>query len=128
MRILIDMNLSPIWVDVLLAEGWEVRHWSHVGLPDAPDIEIMQWALTNDYIVFTHDLDFSALLAASNAAGPSVIQIRAQNTMPATMSAIVISGLRQFSDLLTQGALLFIEPHRKRARILPLRTSDDMEN
>jgi predicted nuclease of predicted toxin-antitoxin system len=27
----------------------------------------MNWALTNGYIVFTHDLDFGAILAATQA-------------------------------------------------------------
>lgn len=27
MRLLLDMNLSPAWQEVLSAAGWEVRHW-----------------------------------------------------------------------------------------------------
>lgn len=38
----------------------------------------MAWALTNDYIVFTHDLDFGTLLAITQADAPSVIQVRSQ--------------------------------------------------
>jgi predicted nuclease of predicted toxin-antitoxin system len=35
----------------------------------------MEWARANRYIVFTHDLDFGSLLAATGAETPSVIQI-----------------------------------------------------
>lgn len=31
------------------------------------------------YVVFTHDLDFGDILAATNADDPSVIQVRTQN-------------------------------------------------
>jgi predicted nuclease of predicted toxin-antitoxin system len=125
MKIVIDMNLSPDWVPLLQAAGWEARHWSDIGDPRAPDEEIMQWAQTNGHIVFTHDLDFSAMLAASNAAGPSVIQIRAQNTMPAAIGTTVIAGLRQFGELLARGALIVIDPRRSRVRVLPLRSADN---
>jgi predicted nuclease of predicted toxin-antitoxin system len=42
MRILIDMNLSPQWVEVLGQHGFEAAHWQQVGDPRAPDHEIMQ--------------------------------------------------------------------------------------
>ena len=65
MKILIDMNLPPRWAKVFAGAGWEALHWSQVGAPTASDREIMAWARENGYIVFTHDLDFSALLAAT---------------------------------------------------------------
>jgi predicted nuclease of predicted toxin-antitoxin system len=41
----------------------------------------MKWANDNGYVVFTHDLDFGALLATTHAQGPSVIQIRTQDIL-----------------------------------------------
>lgn len=120
MNIVVDMNLSPDWIAKLLNEGHNARHWSEIGAMNAPDKEIMQWAQDNEYIVLTHDLDFSALLAASNASGPSVIQVRSQNTMPLAMGSIVLAALRQFESILAQGALIVVNPSRSRARILPL--------
>lgn len=35
----------------------------------------MTWTREHVYVVVTHDLDFSALLAATRAVGPSVIQL-----------------------------------------------------
>jgi len=72
-RILIDMNLPPRWKAVFERAGYAARHWSEVGPPDATDRDIMRWARKQDYIVFTHDLDFSARLAATQATAPSVI-------------------------------------------------------
>jgi len=58
MKILIDMNLSPDWTAAFAAESIESIHWSTVGDPRAKDTEIMEYARSNEYIVFTHDLDF----------------------------------------------------------------------
>ena len=54
-QILIDMNLSPDWVDELSKHGWASTHWSTIGDPKATDHEIMDWARNNDHVVFTHD-------------------------------------------------------------------------
>ncbi|WP_457652334.1 DUF5615 family PIN-like protein [Rhodocaloribacter sp.] len=119
MKLLVDMNLSPRWVDYLKAHGYEVRHWSETGAPDAADRTIMQWAKENGCVVFTHDLDFSALLAATQADGPSVLQVRAQDVMPEAMGATVLQVLHRFEPELLTGALLSVDPHRARVRLLP---------
>jgi len=36
-KILIDMNLPPSWVQVLERQGWSAIHWSTVGDPRATD-------------------------------------------------------------------------------------------
>ncbi len=77
MRVLLDMNLSPEWLPHLREAGHEAVHWSHVGEQNAPDAVIMNWAHERDYVIITHDLDFGAILAATEARGPSVVQIRA---------------------------------------------------
>ncbi len=33
MKLLVDMNLSPAWVDVLRQAGFEAIHWSEIGSP-----------------------------------------------------------------------------------------------
>lgn len=78
MKLLIDMNLSPDWVPVLSAVGIEAIHWSTVGDPRAPDRTIFAWAKENRFIVFTNDLDFGAILAATQAEAHSIIQIGGQ--------------------------------------------------
>jgi predicted nuclease of predicted toxin-antitoxin system len=90
MKILLDMNLSPTWVGFLTQAGFEAVHWVSLGAPRASDIEIMEWARLNDHIVFTHDMDFSALLAMTGAIGPSVLQIRAQDVLPEAIGHDVV--------------------------------------
>lgn len=81
MKLLVDMNLSPRWAGMLADAGIEAAHWSTLGANNAPDSEIMAYARVNDYVVLTHDLDFSAILAATHGEKPSVVQIRAEDVL-----------------------------------------------
>lgn len=121
MKLLIDMNLSPSWVEALRATGLEAVHWSSVGDPHAPDRGLLEYAKAGGYVVFTNDLDFGAILAASAASCPSVIQLRAADLTPARLGPLVQNALAQYAEWLERGALITIEAARLRARILPLR-------
>ena len=90
-----------------------------------PDSEIMTYASVNDYVVLTHDLDFSAILAATHGEKPSVVQIRAEDVSPDAIGLQVIAALRQMATELENGALLTVDPNRTRMRLLPLNWSVD---
>ncbi len=119
-KILIDMNLSPDWVPLLSRHGWTAIHWSSVGDPRAVDREIMAWAVANEYIVFTHDLDFGTLLALTHAVGPSVIQVRGQDILPDHMGPLILAALRRHEADLESGSLLVVDEKRSRVRVLPI--------
>jgi predicted nuclease of predicted toxin-antitoxin system len=80
----------------------------------------MQWARENDYVVFTHDLDFGALLALTQAGSPSAIQVRTQDVSPHYLEATVIDALKKYESLLEAGALIILDEGKSRVRILPL--------
>ena len=120
MKILIDMNLLPMWVKVLRQEGWEAHHWSTIGASNAPDSEILVWARQNRHIVFSHDLDFGAILAATQARSPSVIQVRTQDVSPSSMKGLLLNALKRFRSELESGALIVIDDRKSRVRILPI--------
>nr|WP_268896833.1 DUF5615 family PIN-like protein [Hassalia byssoidea] len=117
---MIDMNLSPQWTQVFAKYEIESVHWSAVGDPRATDNVIMEWAKVNDYIVFTNDLDFGAMLAATQAETPSVIQVRTQDVLPVNLESLIIQVLRQFELQLESGALITVDENRSRVRILPI--------
>src|SRR5258706_11723401 len=106
MRLLIDMNLSPRWVGLLNGAGIAADHWSAIGPHNAPDALIMSYAAEHDCVVLTHDLDFSAILAATRGQKPSVVQIRADDVSPDAIGAQVVAALRQMAVELLEGALL----------------------
>jgi len=120
MKILLDMNLTPRWVQFLQAAGLESSHWSQVGRADAPDEEIMEYAASHDFVVLTQDLDRSAILAATKGKKPSVIQLRARNISPEAAGSTIIAALRHTIAELEAGALLTVDSDRTRIRILPL--------
>jgi predicted nuclease of predicted toxin-antitoxin system len=120
MRLLVDMNLSPRWIGLLTDAGIEAVHWSTRGAQNAPDSEIMAYARATGCVVLTHDLDFGAMLAATQGEKPSVVQIRAEDVSPDAIGTQVITALRQMALELEAGALLTIDPNRARLRLLPL--------
>ena len=114
------MNLSPLWVEALGDRGVEAVHWSEAGDPGAPDHEIMQWARSRGCVVFTHDLDFSRVLALTGAEGPSVVQLRSQAVLPDDAGPLVFAAIEQHEALLEQGALVVVDATTARARVLPI--------
>ncbi len=114
------MNLSPQWEDFLKSKNIEATHWSNVGEGDAQDSEIMEYAKANRMIVFTHDLDFGAILASTNADAPSVIQIRTHDIMPDAAGDRFLKVLREFQHMIKKGALITIDEINSRIRILPI--------
>ena len=119
-QLVIDVNLSVEWVDELAKHGWSAVHWSTIGDPRADDAVIMAWALDNDHVVFTHDLDFGTTLALTHAAGPSVLQVRGKNVLPEDIGLVVIAALRQHDAALAAGSLVVVDPKKSRVRVLPL--------
>ncbi len=93
MKLLLDMNLSPMWVRFLEENGF----------------------------VITHDLDFSALLASTEAVGPSVLQVRTQDVLPDTVGSDVVRVLREHRAALDQGAIVSVDALASRVRVLPIR-------
>ncbi|MBI2303055.1 MAG: DUF5615 family PIN-like protein [Armatimonadetes bacterium] len=120
MTLLLDMNLPPAWCQVLSRAGWETRHWSQVGDPAADDLSIAAYAREHHQVLLTSDLDFTDLLALTGATGPSVVLLRIGDVRPTTSADPVVAAMRQFDDELEGGAIVAIEPHRSRARVLPL--------
>jgi predicted nuclease of predicted toxin-antitoxin system len=120
MKLLLDMNIPPAWVAPLAAAGIEARHWKDIGRHDADDRALMAWAREHGFAVFTHDLDFGALLHATGASAPSVIQLRGEDIRPSTCAAWVIPALAASASEIEQGVLMTLDPRRQRMRLLPL--------
>jgi predicted nuclease of predicted toxin-antitoxin system len=120
MKLLVDMNLPPAWVPYLAGQGFEAVHWSSVGIPDALDSVIVEYAIANQLVVFTHDLDFGAILAHTRSHRPSVIQARVEDITPEAVGPSLIAVLRQFEAEINNGAIVTIQPDRTKVRVLPI--------
>ena len=120
-KVLVDVNLAPAWTEVLAANRIEAVHWTTIGDPRADDDELLRYAREHGYVVFTHDLDFGTLLALTRARGPSVVQVRTQNVLPAAIGNLVVRVLTEHGAALEAGALVTVDERAARVRILPIR-------
>ena len=123
MRFLVDMNLSPRWVDFLTAAGHDAVHWVDVGEPNAPDREILGHAHRSGQVILTQDLDFGTLLAVGGLATPSVIQFRAQAVLPSDVGEQLLAAIDVARTHLETGALVTVDPVGHRVTVLPISMS-----
>ncbi len=120
MKCLLDMNVSPRLCASLAQAGWDAVHWSAVGDVTASDAAILGYAISRGHVVLSHDLDFSAILAATGAKSPSVVQIRFQDVLSEEFLAILLATLNQFAAEIETGALVVVDGKRARVRLLPI--------
>ena len=81
----------------------------------------MAWARDRGFVVMTHDLDFSAILASTQTLGPSVIQVRTQDVLPDAIGSDVVRVLRDQRAALDEGAIVSVDQLTSRVRVLPIR-------
>jgi len=120
MRFLIDMNLSPGWVDNLTHAGHHAQHWSTIGPGDAPDDALLAYAAAHQLVILTQDLDFGTLLARDGLT-TSVIQFRTQAVLPDDLGPALLAAIDAAQPHLHAGALVTIDPTKHRLTLLPIR-------
>lgn len=79
MRFLIDAQLPPSIASVLNEHRHVAEHVNHVGLGDAPDRDLWQYALDHRAVIVTKDEDFAQMVATSRES-PTVVWVRVGNT------------------------------------------------
>jgi len=114
------MNISPLTVNALRQAGWDAHRVSTPLSEDASDEAILAYAAETDQIVCTQDLDFSALLAVSGRARPSLITLRLSNTVPQTVTERLLDVLPTVTNDVQKGAVVIIEDRAVRVRSLPI--------
>ena len=120
MKILLDMNIPLKYATLLANKGIESIRWSDVGLPNAKDTEIIAYASEHNCIVLTYDLGFSTILAITHELKPSVVQIRASVLQAEQAVGFMATALLQNENELEKGAVMSIDLHKSRLRLLPL--------
>ena len=121
LRFLADMNLSPITVDALQREGWDIVRVSTLLPANASDAQILVLARRQNRVVITQDLDFSALLALGGHAQPSLITLRLSNTDPSLVTERLRQILPQSEEALREGSAVTVDDATLRIRRLPIR-------
>lgn len=79
MRFLVDAQLPPALARWLCEQGHEAQHVEDVGLRDAEDGSIWEYALTVETVIVTKDEDF-AERAARDSNSPVIVWLRIGNS------------------------------------------------
>ncbi len=86
MRFLIDGQLPPALARLLEEHGHTADHITQIGPADAPDRDLLLYALEHDAVLVTKDEDFADMIATGLEA-PPVVWIRIGNTRRAALLA-----------------------------------------
>jgi predicted nuclease of predicted toxin-antitoxin system len=122
MRLLVDMNLTPRWVQSFADAGHEATHWSAVGEPTASDEDICAYARKHGFVVLTNDLDFPQILARTRQSGPSVVLLRGEPLVPEERGSALLLALQECQSELLKGAIVSLDwSGQPQARVLPLK-------
>ena len=78
MNLLIDAQLPPALATWLIQQGHIAQHIEDVGLRNADDIEIWNYALTSGATIVTKDEDFAERTARTRT-GPIIVWLRIGN-------------------------------------------------
>jgi predicted nuclease of predicted toxin-antitoxin system len=122
MRFLIDANLSPVVAKRLAEAGHPTIHVFDLGMHTATDDQILAHALANGQVIISADSDFTAMLALSHAATPSLILLRSTDRLAPTEQAdLLVANIPTIAEDLAAGAVVSLSAQHLRVRLLPLR-------
>lgn len=120
MRFLADMGISQSTIHWLREKGYNAVHLREEKLHTISDMDIIRKAREENRIILTCDLDFGALMAASEGISPSVIIFRLENEKPDNINRRLKDVLEQSHNELEKGAIISVEEIRHRVRLLPI--------
>jgi len=120
MRWLLDQGLPRSAAGILHDSKEDAIHIGDIGMSEAPDLEIIQHASSEDRVIVTLDSDFHALLAAAGSSKPSVIRIREEALKGHQIAELVLNISRQFKAELERGCVMSFLAGKIRYRVRPL--------
>jgi len=120
MKFLADMGIARSTVAFLHTRGYDAVHLRDEGLQRLDDEQIIEKARAEGRVILTHDLDFSRIIALSQARLPSVITFRLEDMRPPQVNHYLWEVLTRFAKQLEAGALVSVTERGIRVRVLPV--------
>ena len=121
MRFLVDNALSPVVAGELQRAGHEAVHVRDLGMQASTDVEIFEFARSDDRVLVSADTDFGTLLALRKPAKPSVIIFRrTSGRRPEAQARLLLDCLPDIRESLDLGSVVVIEETRLRTKHLPI--------
>jgi predicted nuclease of predicted toxin-antitoxin system len=117
---LLDQGLPRTTGKLLSTADWDVIHVGDIGLARATDQQILDFAKSDDRVCVTLDADFHALLATSDASGPSVIRIRKEGLHASALAELLMTVWPYIEKHAIDGAMITVTDTSIRVRGLPV--------
>lgn len=99
MNLLFDQNISPRILKKLPSEFSACQQVRFVGLEDAADFQIFQYAKTNDFAIVTFDADFVDL-NAMHGTPPKIIYLNTGNLTTKNISRLMLDNILRIQHYL----------------------------
>src|SRR5262245_21664590 len=112
MRLLADMHIAPRTVAFLNSLGHDVVRVNDLLQPTATDESTVALAVRDRRSILTQDLDFSAIVARSGRAAPSVISLRLSSSRVDRVNRALESVLPSLDADVRSGSLISVEDDR----------------
>ncbi len=120
LKYLADVNISPKTVGGLHNSGYEIYRVTKFLSATASDNEIIELAITENFVIITQDLDFSDLIVLRGLNKPSIISLRIDYQTPENVKKIIEKLLPEIEGELKEGCIVSVEESRFRIRKLPV--------
>lgn len=122
-RVVLDQGCARSTTAILnqvADEGWDVVHVGELGMSQASDRDILDWARTNNRVVVTLDADFHAILAVGSETSPSTMRIRVEGLKAHDLARMLRHVWPRVESDLAKGAMVSIDIRSIRIRSLPV--------
>lgn len=118
MNFLLDSNMPRSALQVVIDAGHRAWHVRDIGLGDAPDERIDQYARTQSWILVTRDLDFADTRNYPPENSPGRLVLRVDDTSTAAEIAQLLQRFLLMPELVSQipAHLAILEANRVRFR------------
>ena len=120
-RVLLDQGLAPHAASILRRHTMDAVPVSEIGMEQAEDLQILEWARDDERVCVTLDHDFHAQLALTGHGRPSVVLLRVQGLDARSQADLIRSVSLRCEAALSEGAAVSADSESIRVRRLPLK-------
>ncbi len=106
--LIFDQGLPRSAAAILIHKGYNVVHVADLGLSEATDMEIIQYAHKEERTIVTLDADFHALLKIGGHSRPSVIRVRLEGLKGKELAELLEQVIPVVDSDLRRGALVTV--------------------
>lgn len=120
MKALLDLPLPRDLLEVLAVKGYQGVHALDVGLANATDQEVLQFARNEGRLLVSVAQDLRSLLASSTAEGPGLLVFRGAAYSDADLGRLLAEVLASFDPLTLDRSICIADSKQVRITRLPI--------